>query len=124
MTRQKLLQVTAVLGACAVALGAFAAHGLKGLLAENKTAEVWHTAVFYHFIHVLAMLVAALREDVFRRAAWWFFLVGVLIFSGSLYILAITKIGWLGAVTPLGGVSLILGWLALALPLKPRDAKP
>ena len=122
MTQARLLQVTALLGACAVALGAFGAHGLKGLLAENKTAEVWHTAVFYHFIHVAAMLVVALREDVLRRAAWHFFLAGILIFSGSLYLLAITNIRWLGAITPLGGVSFILGWLALALPVrKPAD---
>ena len=93
-------------------LGAFGAHGLKDLLAQNGTAAIWEKAVFYHFIHTVMLFVLAERKP-FPRVAWWGFLAGIVIFSGSLYLLAVTNARWLGAITPLGGASLLAGWGAL-----------
>ena len=114
MTKTLALRMTAVLGFLAVGLGAFGAHGLKPLLAQNGTAATWETAVLYHFIHLLVMLWLVDRPA-FATGAWLSFFVGILIFSGSLYLLAVTNIKWLGAITPLGGVSFLVGWLWVAL---------
>lgn len=105
-------RISAALGFLAVALGAFGAHGLKHLLAQNGMAHVWETAVFYHFIHAVMLFVLAERK-VLPALAWWAFFAGILLFSGSLYLLAATNIHWLGAVTPVGGVCFLVGWLRL-----------
>jgi uncharacterized membrane protein YgdD (TMEM256/DUF423 family) len=102
-------RVASVMGLLAVALGAFGAHGLKDLLAQNGTAAIWDKAVFYHFIHAVMLFLLAERKP-FPAVAWWSFLAGILIFSGSLYLLAATNALWLGAVTPVGGVSFLFGW--------------
>ena len=104
--------VAATTGLLAVALGAFGAHGLKDLLAQNGTTAIWEKAAFYHFIHTVMLFVLAERK-VFPAVAWWGFFTGIVLFSGSLYLLAITNLHWLGVVTPVGGASLLLGWLAL-----------
>jgi uncharacterized membrane protein YgdD (TMEM256/DUF423 family) len=114
MNASLALRLTAALGFLAVALGAFGAHGLKDLLARNDTADIWEKAVLYHFLHVIVMLLLAYREP-FARRAWMFFFAGVMIFSGSLYILAFTGIKWLGAITPVGGLAMLAGWLLLAI---------
>ena len=101
-----LIKLAAILGFSGVALGAFGAHGLKNLLAANDTIAIWQTAVFYHLIHAVASLWAAEKRPSVVR--WW--TAGVLIFSGSLYFLAMTNIRWLGAITPLGGMCLLAGW--------------
>lgn len=103
------IRIAAAAGFLAVALGAFGAHGLKPLLANYGTAGIWETAVFYHFIHAVMLFVLAERKP-FPAVAWWAFLAGIVIFSGSLYLLAATNERWLGAVTPAGGVSFLLGW--------------
>ena len=97
-----------------MALGAFGTHGLKELLAQNGTAAIWEKAVFYHFIHAVMLFVLAERTP-FRAVAWWSFLVGIFIFSGSFYLLAVTSAHWLGAVTPVGGVSFLVGWTCLVI---------
>lgn len=102
-------RIAAALGFLAVALGAFGAHGLKTTLEANGTADIWEKAVLYHFIHAVMLFELAQRSPV-PRGPWWSFAVGVLIFSGSLYVLAVTGVKWLGAITPLGGVSFLLGW--------------
>ena len=107
-------RIAAVAGLLAVALGAFGAHGLKDLLAQNGTAAIWEQAVFYHFIHAVMLFILAERKE-FPPAAWWSFFAGIVIFSGSLYLLAVTNARWLGAVTPVGGLGLMAGWLALGL---------
>ncbi|HEX5400618.1 MAG TPA: DUF423 domain-containing protein [Verrucomicrobiae bacterium] len=105
-------RVAAVSGFMAVALGAFGAHALKNVLAQNGMAAVWETAVFYHFIHAVMLFLLAGRKP-FATVAWWCFLAGIVVFSGSLYLLAATGARWLGAVTPFGGVSLLAGWVCL-----------
>jgi uncharacterized membrane protein YgdD (TMEM256/DUF423 family) len=102
-------RIAAALGFLAVALGAFGAHGLKGLLAQNGLTAVWEKAVFYHFIHAVMLFVLAERKP-FPAVAWWSFLAGIGFFSGSLYLLALTNVHWLGAVTPVGGLCLLFGW--------------
>jgi uncharacterized membrane protein YgdD (TMEM256/DUF423 family) len=102
-------RVASVMGLLAVALGAFGAHGLKDLLAQNGTAAIWEKAVFYHFIHAVMLFLLAERKP-FPAVTWWSFLAGILFFSGSLYLLAATNALWLGAVTPVGGVSFLFGW--------------
>jgi uncharacterized membrane protein YgdD (TMEM256/DUF423 family) len=108
----------AVIGAAAVALGAFGAHALRGMLDDSALA-IWHTAVEYQFWHALALLAAGLvaRERPSRalRVAALAFVGGIVLFCGSLYLLALGAPRAFGAITPVGGVALILGWLALAI---------
>jgi uncharacterized membrane protein YgdD (TMEM256/DUF423 family) len=113
MTNSNLCRVAAVMGALAVALGAFGAHGLKGVLQQNQTVAIWEKAVFYHFIHAVMLFILAGRTPV-RRGPWFSFLLGIVLFSGSLYLLALTNVRWLGAITPFGGISFIAGWVCLA----------
>lgn len=108
----------AVNGFLAVAFGAFAAHGLKDVL-SNGLLEVFQTGVEYQAMHALALLVvgalgAHASHTGALRWAGWAFATGILLFSGSLYLLALTDARWLGAVTPFGGSAFLLGWGALA----------
>ncbi len=119
------LLIAAFNGFLAVALGAFGAHGLKQRLSTDLLA-VYQTGVQYHFYHTLALLlVAALmlhwpQSNSLRWSAL-LFCIGMLVFSGSLYVLSITGIRWLGAITPLGGVAFLAGWIALALAVWKAD---
>lgn len=105
------VQVAAALGFLGVALGAFGAHGLKETLAHFNTTAIWQTAVLYNLIHAVAALWAAERNPL----VVWLWAAGVVIFSGSLYILAVTNIKWLGAITPIGGLLFLAGWLLLII---------
>ena len=109
MTSTLATRIAAAMGFLAVALGAFGAHAIKALLAQNDMASVWQTATFYHFIHTVMLFVLAGRKP-FAAGPWWCFLIGIVLFSGSLYLLAATGAHWLGAITPLGGVSFLMGW--------------
>ena len=96
-------------------LGAFGAHALKERLGGD-VLQLWHTAVQYHFWHVLALLAVALAgTGPWFRAAGWLMIAGILLFSGSLYALALGAPRPVGMVTPLGGLALILGWVAFAV---------
>ncbi len=123
MTNQTATRVSAIVGFLGVALGAFGAHALKTTLAGNQTAGIWEKAVFYHFIHAIMLFVLATRQPL-QRGPWFSFLAGIVIFSGSLYLLAITNLKWLGAITPLGGLSFMIGWLWLmkTMPLRKNEA--
>ena len=107
-------RVAGVTGALGVALGAFGAHGLKGVVADPSTiARWWEVGARYHLIHAVAL--AAVAAHPARPAiAGWLFLCGIGLFSGSLYLMTLTGITKLGMVTPLGGVAFIAGWLVLA----------
>jgi uncharacterized membrane protein YgdD (TMEM256/DUF423 family) len=109
-----LFRVAAAFCFLGVALGAFGAHALKGTLEANHTTEIWKTAVLYHFIHALALLMLATLPTV-NRMAGSLFVAGIVIFSGSLYLLALTNVKWLGAITPLGGLCFLAGWVSLAV---------
>ena len=101
----------------AVALGAFAAHGLRGRLSPEALAT-FETGARYHMYHALALLAVAWASARWpggaTSAAGWLFVAGTVLFSGSLYLLALTGQRWLGAITPLGGLAFIAGWAALA----------
>jgi len=111
-----VIRLAGALGFLGVALGAFGAHGLRERLAPGML-DVYKTGVLYHLLHAVALLALALgAERVARpRAVATLWAVGVVIFSGSLYALAITGVGALGAVTPIGGLLLMAGWVTLAL---------
>jgi len=113
MTNSLATRVAAIMGFLAVMLGAFGEHSLQKILAANQTAAIWETAVFYHFIHAVMLYVLASRNPL-AVGPWLAFLFGIVIFSGSLYLLAFTNVRWLGAITPIGGVSFLVGWLWLA----------
>jgi uncharacterized membrane protein YgdD (TMEM256/DUF423 family) len=118
VTPRVFLGLGALSGALAVALGAFAAHGLKSRLPADALVT-FETGARYHAYHALALLAVAWActrwPGVWTSAAGWLFVTGTVLFSGSLYALALTGIRALGAITPLGGLAFILGWLALAL---------
>ena len=98
----------------AVALGAFGAHAFKSMIEHNGMLDVWNKAVFYHFIHAIAIFVLAFSNTT-QRGAFWLFCVGICLFSGSLYTMALTNLRWLGAITPLGGLCFLAGWAWLCL---------
>src|SRR4030095_11306640 len=93
----------------AVALGAFGAHSLRSTLEGRGMVGVWNKAVFYHFLHAIALLVLALYGTI-NRGACLLLLIGIFLFSGSLYLLALTNLRWLGPVTPVGGLCFLAGW--------------
>lgn len=112
------------MGFLAVALGAFGAHALADRLVEMGRQETWQTAVQYHFVHVLFMfgiLILLQQFDSNHTAmqwlirGYWSSLIGIIIFSGSLYILSLTGIKWLGAITPIGGLFFLLSWAFIAI---------
>jgi uncharacterized membrane protein YgdD (TMEM256/DUF423 family) len=107
-------RLAAALGFSGVALGAFGAHLLKPTLAAFGTADTWQTGVTYQLIHAVALLALAATG----RAGWlvtWLWTGGVVVFSGTLYIIATSELKWLGVITPIGGVALLVGWLCLLI---------
>jgi uncharacterized membrane protein YgdD (TMEM256/DUF423 family) len=105
-------------GFTGVALGAFGAHGLKSILSAEMLS-VFETAVRYQMYHAFALIAAALihrfSSHRFNIAAGWFFAAGIILFSGSLYVLVLTELRWFGIITPFGGLSFLLGWAMLFL---------
>ncbi len=119
MSPNKLIATASLSMALAVALGAFGAHALEASITTERLAT-WETAVLYHFVHGLSLLFCGmlLKNDEDAKLLRWsanLFLSGVIIFSGSLYLLVLTDTGWLGAITPIGGISFIAGWLMLSI---------
>ena len=108
----------AVLCAVGVLLGAFGAHGLQNRVTSDMLA-VYETGVRYHLVHALGLLAVAWAmsrwPNAWTGAAGWLFVAGIAVFSGSLYLLAVTGVRWLGAITPIGGLCLTAGWIALAV---------
>ncbi len=117
---QKLfLTIGSVAMALAVALGAFGAHGLKSRLSEEMLS-IFETGVQYHFYHAIGLLIIGLvaqylPDSSLLKWSGWLMVGGILIFSGSLYILATTGIRWLGAITPIGGLCFIASWILAAI---------
>jgi len=107
---RRLVTAGSINAALAVGAGAFAAHGLRDRLTTHSL-EIFETAARYHMYHALAMILAGI---IAARTAGWIFQLGIVLFAGSLYMLALTDVKVLGAVTPLGGVAFLVGWLWLA----------
>lgn len=114
MSGVTLFRIAAGLCFIAVALGAFGAHALKATLQTSGMLDAWNKAVLYHFLHAIALMALALHGAE-NRAAWFLLLVGILLFSGSLYAMALTNIRWLGAITPVGGLCFLVGWAWLVI---------
>lgn len=115
---KRILTIAAISGIVAVALGAFGAHGLKKII-DSDMLEVYKTGVQYQFYHTFALLAVGILMQ-FRQSKalnWsaYLFMAGIVLFSGSLYALAISGIKVLGAITPIGGVAFIAGWILLAV---------
>ncbi|HEY8530288.1 MAG: hypothetical protein BAA01_13535 [Bacillus thermozeamaize] len=115
---QTFLTLGSILMAIGVAMGAFGAHALKNRL-QPKEMTTFKTGVQYHLVHALGLIAAGIvagqePDDGMIQAAGWLLLAGIVLFSGSLYVLSVKKIRWLGPVTPLGGLSFIVGWVLLA----------
>jgi uncharacterized membrane protein YgdD (TMEM256/DUF423 family) len=112
--------LVALAGASAVLLGAFGAHALRGVL-DPQARELWQTAVNYHVWHALALALAvALGRGRSGRVAMAGFAIGIVLFSGSLYTLALGAPHWMGIITPFGGVAFLVGWIALGWTLRYR----
>ncbi|GJL64787.1 MAG: DUF423 domain-containing protein [Nitrospirales bacterium] len=114
----RVMSVGAIIALFGVAFGAFGAHGLRAILSEHML-DVFHTGVRYQMYHAFGLMVSGGALAVYQlslfRWATWSFLIGILVFSGSLYVLSLTGVRWLGAITPLGGLFFIVGWLFLAI---------
>lgn len=126
MNGKQIIQTAAIFGVLAVGIGAFGAHGLKEILTETGRTETFETAVKYHFYHSLAIFligILALVKPTWKKlnTAALLMVIGILIFSGSLYFLSLTGIIWLGAITPLGGVAFIAGWILVFLDASKKD---
>ncbi|GHE66706.1 DUF423 domain-containing protein [Roseivirga thermotolerans] len=119
MTAKTVIILAGVLGALSVGLEAFGAHGLEATLTANGRIETYETAVKYQFYHTLALLLVGLimlhTNTPYFSYASWAFVAGILVFSGSLYTLSLTNITWLGAITPIGGLAFIAGWIFLLI---------
>ena len=105
-----------IFGFLTIALGAFGAHGLKNILINNETTDIYNKAVLYQMFHTLVLLFLGLYQELGKNIhilTGLSFVLGILIFSGSLYILSITNIKWLGAITPIGGLFFLIGWISL-----------
>lgn len=124
---KRFLSISFLLGALAVALGAFGAHALKEMV-EERAIETYQTGVQYHFYHVIALAITGLLlksgTNIWYKRAGYLFITGIIIFSGSLYCMTFLKaasvegVGWLGAITPLGGLCFIVGWVCLLMGVK------
>lgn len=108
MSSSSRIRLAAVVVFLGIALGAFGAHGLADRLEATGRLANWETATLYHLIHGVALFVIGLLPS--RPLGYFWFLAGIILFSGSLYVLALTDISKLGAITPLGGVSFLIGW--------------
>lgn len=109
-----LFRAAAFLGFLGVALGAFGAHALKPTLLQHGTIDIWNKAVLYHLVHAVALLALA-SIGIQKRGAFICFVLGILLFSGSLYLLALTNARWLGPITPIGGICFLAGWAWLII---------
>jgi uncharacterized membrane protein YgdD (TMEM256/DUF423 family) len=109
-----LFRLAATLCFLAVALGAFGAHSLKATLEIRGMMDIWNKAVLYHFIHAVALLLLALYGAA-NRGAWCLLFAGIFLFSGSLYVMTLTNLRWLGAITPFGGLCFLAGWAWLII---------
>lgn len=121
MASGKLFRISAALGVTGIGFGAFGAHALREQLTVSGKLDAWHTGVQYHLVHAVAYLVIAALASVSgptharsleRVGLYW--LIGVICFSGSLYWIALGAPRWVGPITPLGGLSFIIGWIMLA----------
>ena len=116
---QQFIVLSAIIGALGVGLGAFGAHGLSAILEANGRADTFSTGTLYHLVHAVVILGIGILgyhlDSQLLRYAGYFILAGIILFSGSLYILSIFDIRIMGAVAPLGGTAFIIGWILIGV---------
>ena len=121
---QLWIRIASVFGFLGVATGAFGAHGLKNMVTPERL-EVFQTGSRYCLVHAVVLLIVGImaqqKDSLWINRAGWGFSIGVLIFSGSLWTLVLSDTGWLGAITPFGGVAMLFGWISLFLSTTQRD---
>lgn len=119
MKAKRVLIIAAIFGFLAVALGAFGAHALKAILLETGRFDTYQTAVDYHFYHSLALLLIgvlmSISDNKWLQWSAIMMTAGIIIFSGSLYVLCFTNIGKFGAITPIGGMAFLIGWALIGI---------
>ena len=121
MNSNRFAAIAAFLGGLAVMLGAFGAHAIKDRVSVADL-EIWKSGAHYHLVHAVALLALALNDKAGKyKTVCWLWIIGIVIFGGSLYVLTLTQIRAFGAVTPLGGLCLIIGWVVLGLKLLKHD---
>jgi len=117
MKPQMILKLASIIGCLAVVFGAFGAHSFESILLENNRVDTFETAVQYHFYHVIILVLISIliqkNKSIYLVRSAYLLIVGILLFSGSLYVLALTNITILGAITPIGGLCFIAGWTCL-----------
>ncbi|MEM1444136.1 MAG: DUF423 domain-containing protein [Verrucomicrobiota bacterium] len=118
MSTSTRVRIAASIVFLGIALGAFGAHGLEERLEETGRLDVWETATLYHLIHGIAMFIVATKT---RARGFFWFLAGIVVFSGSLYALAVTGITKFGAITWIGGLSFLVGWARWIFAKQPAD---
>jgi uncharacterized membrane protein YgdD (TMEM256/DUF423 family) len=125
MKSHEVIRTASVFGLLAIVIGTFGAHSLENILVENNRVETFETALQYHFYHTLALLFISVlfqyKSNSYLKWVVYLFVIGIVIFSGSLYVLALTNITLLGAITPFGGLSFIAGWIVLFLSAKEKN---
>ena len=114
MSRVTLLRIAAGLCFVAVGLGAFGAHALKATLQASGMIDAWNKAILYHLVHAVALVALALA-GAGNRATYFLLVAGIILFSGSLYTMALTNVRGLGAITPFGGLCFLAGWAWLVI---------
>ncbi len=128
LSQKQTLSVAAVLGMLAVSLGAFGAHALKNLLSASGRLDTYELAVRYHFYHTFALLAVGILMDKYSDSrlglSALLFLIGLILFSGSLYALCLLNISKIAIITPFGGVFLIAGWTTLFISILQNSKKP
>ncbi len=116
--RRLFVSVGSFLAGLAVILGAFGTHALRPSF-SSKQMDTWHTGTEYHLVHAIALILVGVliqgETTKLQRASGLLFITGIVVFGGSLYLLALTSTKWLGAIAPLGGLCLILGWISLGI---------
>jgi uncharacterized membrane protein YgdD (TMEM256/DUF423 family) len=117
MNNSNARMIAGIMGLSGVALGAFGAHMLQDLFGKLGTERFWQTGTTYHLVHAVVLLIISGWKPL-PRLAYYLIFAGIILFSGSLYALALTYAKWIGAITPLGGLAFLFGWLALAFSLK------
>ena len=122
---KRIIKSGVILSMLGVAIGAFGAHALSDILTENNRVDTYDTGVLYLFVHSIAIILTGIINDRFEceniKSVYYLFLSGVILFSGSLFILSVTNIKLFGAITPIGGGAFIFGWIKLYLAIKNID---
>lgn len=122
LSKETILKTGIIVSLLTVAIGAFGAHGLSDLLIENRREDTFKTAVLYQMFHAVAIILVGLLYNQYNqkrlKTAFYLFTAGIIVFSGSLYTLSISNIGIFGAITPIGGVLFLVGWIYAFLAIK------